>query len=291
MTSLTKGILSITLSAFGFAAMAACVRLCDEYGAAVPCFEKGFFRNAVALLIALPVVLKGGSLRGSWAGLGLRPGVMLLGRCVFGTVGIFANFYALSHIPIADGQALNKTAPFFTILFAALCLGERATLRQLTAMVLAFAGAMLVVRPGFAGGAALPLTMGLLGGVTAGAAYTLLRALVAQGVNPALVVLAFSGFSCLASVPFLFTDFVPLTVPQVLTLLGAGAGAAVGQFGISFAYRYAPPKEIAVYDYSSILFAALLGYLLFGQVSDALSWTGMAVIVAAAVTIHLGRKR
>ena len=102
------------------------------------------------------------------------------------------------------------------------------------------------------------------------------------GVSSAFIVLFFSLFSCLASVPFMVGDFGPMTPVQVLIMLGAGAGAAVGQFGVTAAYRFAPPREIAVYDYSSILFAAALGFAFFGQVPDLLSVAGFALIVAAA---------
>ena len=66
---------------------------------------------------------------------------------------------------------------------------------------------------------------------------------------------------------------------QVLALLGAGASAAVGQFGITWAYRFAEPRQVAVYDYTGILFAAALGFLAFGQVPDILSAFGFAAII------------
>lgn len=296
MSGRNKGIVAIVASAFGFAVMALCVRLSDDYGAYIPCFEKSFFRNFVALVIAAVAFVRSRRLRISNCGSGVskretRSAVLTLGiRCVLGTIGIFSNFYALSHIPIAEGQTLNKTAPFWTLLFARMFIGEKVSVRQFLAVAVAFAGTMLVVKPGFAGSAAFPLAMGLLGGVCAGGAYAAVRSLGRSGMNPSLIVLAFSAFSCVVSVPLAATDFVPLTAVQVLVLIGAGAGAAMGQFGITLAYRYAAPREIAVYDYTNILFTAVFGYLVFGQVSDMTSVIGMMVIIGAAVLLNLHRR-
>ena len=279
--------------------MATCVRLTDDYGSYIPCFEKSFFRNLVALIIAVVAYARSASRsresksNSGIVGCGSRFGgvhLTLLLRSVLGTIGIFANFYALSHIPIADGQTLNKTAPFWTLVFAWMFLGEKVSLRQFAAVAIAFVGAALVVKPGFAGADAFPLAMGLLGGICAGGAYAAVRALGRSGINPSLIVLVFSGFSCIVSVPLTMTDYVPLTWMQFLVLMGAGAGAAMGQFGITLAYRYAAPREIAVFDYTNILFTAVFGYLLFGQVSDGFSIIGMLIIIAAAVLLHLKRR-
>ena len=279
--------------------MATCVRLTDDYGSYVPCFEKSFFRNLVALIIAVVAFARSASRsresksNSGIVGCGSRFGgvhLTLLLRSVLGTIGIFANFYALSHIPIADGQTLNKTAPFWTLVFAWMFLGEKVSLRQFAAVAVAFVGAALVVKPGFAGTDAFPLAMGLLGGICAGGAYAAVRALGRSGINPSLIVLVFSGFSCIVSVPLTMMDYVPLTWTQFLVLMGAGAGAAMGQFGITLAYRYAAPREIAVFDYTNILFTAAFGYLLFGQVSDGFSIIGMLIIIAAAVLLHLKRR-
>ena len=296
MTARTKGIAAIVASAFGFALMAAFVRLADDYGAPISSFQKSFFRNIVALVIALAVFVRvrhaerareaaGGAAKRR---LSLKALMLLLLRSAVGTCGIFANFYALGLVPIADGQTLKKTAPFFTVAFAWLFLGEKASLRQIGTLALAFAGVVFVAKPGFAGAAAFPLAIGLLGGVCAGGAYACVRALRRHEVDPAFIVLFFSAFSCLASVPFMVAHFDPMTWRQVAILFGAGAGAAIGQFGITAAYGYAAPRDIAVYDYSNIIFTAALGFMLFGQIPDTWSILGFVLIVVAAFRLHRG---
>ena len=277
-----KGAVCIVLSAFGFALMAFFVRLCDDFGGAVSCFQKSFFRNVIALIIALVVFCR--TRRDAGGRPLLPPGTLLplVLRAVFGTVGIFANFYALSRIPIGEAMTLNKTAPFFTVLFAWLLLGERVTRRQLFALAVAFAGAMLVMKPGLRGGENFATACALVGGLCAGLAYVCVHLLGRRRTDGALIVLFFSAFSCLASLPFVVFDFRPMTFTQVLILLGAGAGAAVGQFGVTAAYRFAEPRSVAVYDYTNVIFTALFGFLFFAQVPDVFSVVGFAVILFAA---------
>ena len=92
----------------------------------------------------------------------------------------------------------------------------------------------------------------------------------------------FSAFSCLASLPFIFLDFQMMTASQVLIMLACGGGAAMGQFGVTAAYRYAEPRSIAIFDYSNVLFTSIFGLLFFSQVPDALSVIGFIVIILAA---------
>jgi len=298
-----KGIAAIVASALGFALMAALVRLADDYGEPLSAFQKSFFRNLVAFAVAAAVYWRrkpqtpppgppAYALRATEdKPAGKRTTTLLLvARAAFGTLGIFANFYALSHIPIATGQMLNKTAPFFTVAFAWAFLGERTLPRQAAALAVAFAGAVLVVKPGFAGAEAFPLAVGLLGGAAAGAAYACVRALRRRGADPAYIILYFSVFSCLAAVPFMLPGLKPMTFAQVAVLLGAGGAAAVGQFGVTLAYGYAAPRDIAVYDYSSVLFAAAFGYFFFAQVPDIFSALGFAVILAALVLLNSRRR-
>ncbi|WP_412183940.1 hypothetical protein [Anaerotignum faecicola] len=82
-----------------------------------------------------------------------------------------------------------------------------------------------------------------------------------------------------------------MTLQQLGILLLAGLAAAGGQFTITAAYTYAPAREISVYDYSQIIFSAILGYFIFGQVSDVLSWIGYIIITSTAVAMFLRNNR
>ena len=296
MNNTTKGIFAITISAFGFALMAFFVRLCDDYGASVSSFEKSFFRNVIALLLAIIVFIKTPS-TGVHAH-AFQPTtprrkayLLLFARSLFGSVGIFGNFYALSKIPIGEAMTLNKTAPFFAVLFTALFLGERVNRRQVLALLLAFVGAMLVMKPGFGINDLFATSCALAGGLGAGIAYTCVHELGRLGVGGTLIIVTFSAFSCLCAIPFILFDFTPLTWAQFLILLGAGVGAAIGQFGVTAAYRLAEPRAIAVFDYTNIIFTSLFGFFFFAQKPDAASFLGFILIIVAALSMNGRTKR
>ena len=287
MSARGKGVCCLVASAFGFALMAFFVRLCDDFGGPVSSFQKSLFRNLIALAIAAAVFVRARGRAADAAGARVRPGGkaawLLLVRSVAGCVGIFGNFYALSHIPIGEAMTLNKTAPFFTVLLSWLFIREKPGLRQFGSLALAFAGVLLVMKPGFQGAATFATFCALGGGLGAGIAYTCVRELGILKVDGALIVLVFSGFSTLASLPFMAGGVDPMTPAQMLIMLGAGCGAALGQFGVTAAYRFAPPREIAVYDYTNVVFTALFGFLFFAQVPDLLSVAGFGLIVLAGL--------
>ena len=292
MSDRNKGILCLVASAFGFALMAFFVRLTDDFGGSVSCFQKSFFRNVIALAIAAAAWFRSDR-KGTSALGGNRPKALALmtARSLFGTVGIFANFYALGQIPIGEAMTLNKTAPFFTVLFSWFFLGERVSARQALALMTAFAGAMLVMKPGFHLSGSFAAGCALVGGLGAGGAYACVRKLGLMKVNGALIILYFSAFSCLASLPFVIFDYHPMTSAQVAILLGAGVGAAIGQFGVTAAYRFAPPRQIAAFDYSNVIFTAAFGFAFFGQVPDVWSVIGFLVIIVSALMIRQAAAR
>ena len=285
--SLGKGIACIIVSAFGFSMMSVLVRFADVCGGEpLPAVQKALFRNFVAALIAGWAFFRKHPRRG---GMNLPVGAKgwcdLLFRCVFGTIGIVANFHALAYIPVGDAMALNKTAPFFTLVMGWILLGQRMTARQTLCVAGAFAGAIAVIKPGsgvFTG----PALTGLLGGFGAGAAYAFLHKLGKAGVDGAFIIFFFSVFSCFACVPFIVFSAVPMTLAQTAVLLAAGACAALGQFGITWGYRFAEPRQIAVYDYTGIIFASLLGFFAFAQVPDMFSIAGFAVIIVMGLLLH-----
>ena len=278
--SILRGSIAIIVSAFGFALMAVLVRLCDDYGGEVSSFQKSFFRNIIALMIASGVFL--GSRSRSDFSLTPKAWLTLIGRSIFGTIGIFANFYALSHIPVGEAMTLNKTAPFFTVIFSALIFKERISKRQMIFLMVAFLGASLVMKPSFRGDDLFAAMCAVTGGLGAGLAYVCVHALGRMKVNGALIVLFFSAFSSLASIPFMMADLCPMTFLQIIIMTLAGVSAAIGQFGITLAYRYAEPRSIAIYDYTNVIFTAILGWIMFSQVPDMISVVGFIAIVFAA---------
>ena len=122
-----------------------------------------------------------------------------------------------------------------------------------------------------------------LSGFAAGTAYTYVRKLSKQGERGPVIVFAFSAFSILFTAPYLLFAYHPMTWQQLIFLLLSGVGGAGGQFSITAAYAHEPAKEISVFDYSQVLFAALWGFLAWGEIPDYLSVIGYVIIIGVAV--------
>ena len=279
LSNKNKAVLFIIISAFCFALMNLFVRLSGD----LPSFQKSFFRNFVAMFFAALMMLKNRqSFR--WKKGNLK---YLFMRSLAGTVGIVCNFYAIDHIPLSDASILNKMSPFFVIIFSIIILKERLSLFQGAVVFGAFIGAMFVIKPSFSNVDVLPSALGLMGGMFAGFAYTIVRLLGKRNENGAMIVLFFSAFSCLTMLPFLIFDFHPMSLYQLIMLLCAGLAASGGQFSITAAYCNAPAREISVYDYSQIIFATLLGIIFFGELTDIYSFIGYAIIILMAVAMFI----
>jgi len=274
MSQKSKGIICILSSAFFFALMSLFVNLSGD----VPVIQKSFFRNIVAAVISLVILVRGKEK----VKIGKGNLKLLLARSMCGYVGILCNFYATSNMNISDAQMLNKLSPFFAIVFSYIILKEVAGKVDWIAVVIAFLSSLLVVKPTFSFDV-LPAAIGVLGGMTAGAAYTFVRLLTGRGVKSAFIIFFFSAFSTLMSLPSLLFDYSPMTMQQLAYLVLAGCAAAGGQISITAAYKRAPAKELSVFDFSQVAFAAFLGFVFLGQMPDYLSIIGYVLIVGTAV--------
>lgn len=276
----SKGVFFIILSAFFFALMAAFVRLAGD----IYFIQKTFFRNSVAFLIALASLVKDARKNG-WRSLSIPKGALtfLFLRSIAGSVGIFGNFYAVDHLVLSDAAILNKMSPFATILFSFMLLKEKIKPVPLIAVVCAFLGSLFVIKPTFDFSKMLPTLAGFVGGLGAGFAYACVRKLGILKCNGKIIILFFSAFSTLLSVPYMIFSFNPMTFRQWIFLIFSGVCAAGGQFSITAAYFHAPASKISIYDYSQIIFSTLLGFFLFGQLPDIYSFIGYAVIILMAL--------
>ena len=282
-----KGIACLIISAFSFAVMSLFISLAGD----MPVFQKALFRNLVALALSIILLLR--SPEKFKIQKGSMPGLLM--RASFGTLGLICNFYAISRINIADALILNKLSPFFAVIASIIILKEVANIRQWFAIIVALIGALFVVKPEFLfantgsydSSHIFPAVIGVIGGITAGIAYTFLRKLRLRGERGVVIVAFFSGFSCIAVIPFIIATYEPVTPIQLLFCLCAGIAACSGQLFITAAYGACPAREISVYDYSTVIFAAVLGMLFLGEFPDTLSILGYIIIIAASVYAYL----
>lgn len=269
----TKGILFILSAAFFFSLMTVFVRLSGD----VPTMQKAFFRNIVAAFLAAFILMRSGEKF-------YIPRTSLMDmflRCSIGTMGILCNFWAVDHMRIADANILNKLSPFFAILMSIFILKERPNRVEWLSVLLAFIGAAFVAKPG-AGIASFPALVAILGGFTAGTAYTYVRKLGLSGVKGPVIVFSFSVFSTLILLPNILLNYHPMSVKQFVFLVLAGCSAAIAQLSVTAAYQNAPARDISVFDYSQVVYAAMFGFLLWGEIPDALSFLGYAIIIGTA---------
>lgn len=274
MSQKNQGIMYIIMAAFFFACMSFFIRKAGD----LPTMQKGFFRNVVAMFAATVMLLrtedkfkiKKGSI------------LSLLMRAICGTIGLICNYYAIDHMNISDANILNKLAPFFAIIMSALILNEYANRFEWSMVIVAFIGALFVVKPTL-DMKCIPAVVAAIGGLGAGTAYTFVRKLGKQGERGPVIVMFFSTFSCIITLPFVIFDYHPMTLMQLIYLLVAGSCAAAGQFTVTQAYTKAPAKDISVFDYSQVLFAAILGFLFLNQIPDIYSIIGYIIIIGAAI--------
>lgn len=274
MNDKKQGILYIIMAGLFFALMTFFVRMAGN----LPTMQKAFFRNAVAAVAALFLLARSEEgfkiKKSSWRDLFLRS--------FFGTMGLICNFYAVDRLAIADANILNKLSPFFAIIMSYFILKEKANKTELLCVVVAFIGALFVVKPSM-DMQFVNAMIGMLGGFGAGVAYTFVRKLGKAGERGPVIVMCFSVFSCIVTTPFLIIGAKPMSLYQIVMLLLAGAAATGGQLSITKAYTKAPAKEISVFDYSQVVFAAALGLVFLGQIPDLMSIIGYVIIIGSAV--------
>jgi drug/metabolite transporter (DMT)-like permease len=281
LSNRNKGIIFLIFSAFGFAAMSAFVKLSGD----LPSFQKTFFRNIVSCVIALVLIIKN---KESFFGKKESQKLLIL-RSVLGTIGIVLNFYSIDKLVLSDANMLNKLSPFFIIIFSALFLKEKINLEQILAIIIAFIGALFIIKPSF-NLDMIPSIMGFLGAIFAAGAYTCLRVLGGKEKHYT-VVFYFSLFSSIVILPFMMAVYTPMTIEQLVYLIMAGVFASIGQFGITIAYKYAPAREISIFDYSNIIFSAIISFFVFGTLPDYLSFIGYFIIFLASYYIFSYNKK
>lgn len=276
-----KGIIFITASALGFALMSAFVKLAGD----LPNFQKVFFRNLVSATVALYLIMKH---KGSMTGKKENRKILIY-RSLFGTLGVIFSFYAIDNLVLSDANMINKLSPFLVIILSALFLKEKINAKQITSLIVAFIGSLFIIKPTFSIDL-VPYIVAILGALFAGASYTCLRVL-RDREEYYTIVFFFSVFSLVTTFPAFIFVYKSMTLLQLIYLLLAGVFASLGQFGITLAYKYAPAKEISIFDYTNIIFSAILSIVLFNQFPDILSIIGYIIVFIASFYMFLYNKK
>ena len=283
-SNILKGIFCIITAGFGFALMSLFVKLSGD----LPSMQKGFFRNIIAVFISSIPLIK------HWKVINIPRNntgwLVLISRSVFGTIGLVLNFYAISHISLADSSIIQKLSPFIIIILSYIFFKEEMTRFQFFAIIIAFVGIILIIKPSGNDIISMGALAALLGALCAGIAYTCVRYLGTHNISGEFIIFFFSSLSSLMLLPYLILDYRTMTYYQLSMLLLAGISATIGQYGVTFAYKFAAAKNISVFDYSQVLFSGIFGYMFFGEFPDFQSLIGYIIVISVGIVLVLRSK-
>lgn len=273
MRSLKSG--WMVVAGFFFACMGMLVKFgAHEFSSA----ELVFYRSLFGLVaIALPIY---------WRGLPLaNPHWKThVWRGISGFIALALFFFSLSQLPLATAVTLNYTSPLFLAFISVLVLRERPHWRLAFALLLGFAGVVLLLRPTLHAGQWLPALSGLLSGFFAGVALLNVRRLGQLGEPEWRVVFYFTLTSSLGGGLWaLFSRFHPLSWSNLWLLLALGASATIGQLAMTRAYREGETLVVGSLAFSTVVFASLLGLAAWGEMLTPAAWLSMAVIVLSGI--------
>jgi drug/metabolite transporter (DMT)-like permease len=285
--NLLKAILLKVASALLFALMSALVRYLGE---SVPLGQQVFFRSAFAILPVLLIYLWRRQLRSA-----LRTTRPLghVGRGMISVAGMFLNFAALARLPLSDATAISFAAPLITVMFAAFFLGERVRIYRWSAVVAGFIGVIVMLWPYFDAGhfsgarnaaASVGAACAVAAAFTNAGSVIQTRRLTSTETTSSIVIYfsLICAFGGLATLPF---GWIAPTGPQLSALVGLGVLGGLAHVLLTESYRHAPASLIAPFDYSSMIWAFILGYALFGEVPTVYVFVGAAIVAGAGLFV------
>lgn len=278
-----SGIFWMLLSSFMFSWMGVFVKLGASYfNTAELVFYRGFINWILIAIIILPQQDKT-ILTRHWR--------LHLNRSIAGFLSLMMNFYALVHLPLATSITLNYTSPLFLGLLTVFWLKEKLSTRMIVTLLSSFFGVLLMMRPEFSPQQWIASIIGLGSGFMAAIAYMNLKQLAVTGEPDWRTVFYFSmvctiGSACL----MIFEKFTPLSLANVWVLLGMGVSATLGQVTMTRAYRVGKTMVVASFAYSSIIFAAFFGWMIWDEMLTWVGVVGMLLIIGNGILNAMVRR-
>ena len=257
-----------------------------ELAGQIPTMELVFFRNLIALVVLIPIVMRQG------VGLPSKSQIPVYAlRVFFAYSAMVLLFYALARMPIADVYALQYTIPLFTILLAVVVLKQHADIHSWGACFVGFLGTLIVMRPGI-----IEITLASLAALTtafmhAGSNTTI--KILARRDNPEVITLWTNfGMLPLALIPTLFLWVTP-TAAQWPLVIGIGVISSIGGYCFTRSVSAADARIVQPFQFSRMIFAAAIGWIMFSELPDVWTWIGAAVIFIASyyIVYREGRAR
>jgi drug/metabolite transporter (DMT)-like permease len=275
LTPITRAALWILLSGICSVMMNVLIRIAAQ---SMHPFEVAFFRCFFGLVLLVPWIVRGGP-----ALLRSRNKSFYLLRAGVGLLSMATWFYGITLVPLATATAVNFTAPLFATLAAALILHEDVRLRRWSAVVLGFVGVLVIMRPGLERLDANLLIL-LVSAATA-AMNNITVKFLARSEPPARIVAYFMIYlTPLSLIPALFVWQWP-TPSTLWALIGLGGLGTIAHLSVARALATADASACAPFEFARLPFAALIGFLWFGEVTDLWTWIGAAIIASSSVYV------
>jgi|SRR5579859_1235558 len=257
-----------------------CMDAIVKYQAArYPVIEVMFFRSLFALLPLALLVMRGGGRRA----LQSRQPWLQAARALIGFVSLICFFEAFALMPLADVVAIGFAAPLFVTALSVPLLGEQVGWRRWSAVLVGFAGVLIMVRPG-SGLFGFAAIVALLGTLTYALSIIIIRRLSTTDRDAATVA-SFTVFAVLATGAALPFYWVTPAGSDWIMLIAMGLLGGAGQIAFTRAFALAPPVIVAPFDYANMLLATTLGYLIWGDVPTLAVLAGAVLVIASGLYI------
>jgi drug/metabolite transporter (DMT)-like permease len=272
--SVTVGILWMILSCALLSAVAVLGREAALEG--VPLFQIVLLRLAFAAVAFTPML--------AWRGVGMARTAHLrlyLVRVAIGFVGMTTWFLALSLTTVGEVQAIGFLTPLFATIGAWLILHEAIGWRRWTAILVGFAGAMVILRPGI-GAASLGTWVAVAAALGMAASSIFIKQL-ADRDHPDTVVLVTTLMQCVVALGPGLAVWQPLDAGLWVVFAAMGALGMLGHIALARAFRAADASIVMGVDFARLPFAVLFGWLAFGELIDFWTWVGAGIIFGAAL--------
>ncbi|OGW79916.1 MAG: hypothetical protein A3G33_02225 [Omnitrophica bacterium RIFCSPLOWO2_12_FULL_44_17] len=279
-SQISRGIFLMLLAALSFGVMATFVKFACR---TIPSNEVVFFRSLLGSIAIAYVIWKE---KASW--IGHKP-VILFWRGFTGFVALSMHFYAIAYLNLGTAVMLNYTAPIFVVIMAKTFLKEKISRVVRIAVFASFIGMYFLTAPQLES-KPLPLLIGLLSGICAAGAYTLIR-YSHENESPYTIVFYFTVISAIGSVPLLKFGFKWPNPFEWLILLGVTAGAFFGQVYMTKSIKSSPISVVMPFAYLTPVFATLMGMIFWKEYLGPIALLGSIIIIASGITIYIFRDK
>ena len=274
------GIRYILLSSLGFSAMGALVKLTSQTG--LPILEIIAARALISLILSYVHIQKN-----RLPLLGNNKPLLIL-RGLVGTCSLLCVYYSVAHLPFAEATVIQFMNPVFTVILAVIFLSEKVRTVTLICLLLSFSGLLLIVRPESLFGEwsgdydIYAVFIAILGAFGSSIAYILVRQLNKTD-RPEVIIFYFPLVALPCSLLLLGDDFVMPVGSQWILLIAVGIATQVGQLGITKALQTLTASRATSYSYIQVIFATIIGWLVFSEVPDIWVYFGAFLIILGAV--------